>query len=82
MKRLLSDIEPGQRVTIHSTRDSTAERRLLLCGLIEGVQVTLERPLGSSDSILRHDGRRFRFSRLLAQRIWVTVGAMPTAMAN
>ncbi|MDZ7753579.1 MAG: FeoA family protein [Gammaproteobacteria bacterium] len=70
----LSLIDIGRRVTIRRTADHAARRRLALYGLIEGVDVIVEKRGGAGDLIVRFDAARYFIPAHLAHAIWVSPG--------
>lgn len=70
----LSAVPTGQRVTIVSTRDPAAGYRMVLLGLVDGVEVEVETRGPDGDLVVAVDGRRFFLPHPIADRIWVTSG--------
>ncbi len=73
-ERRLSDIAIGCAVSIRSARDEAARRRLSLYGLIEGVEVVVEKRGNTGDLIVRFEAARYYIPAHLAHAIWVSPG--------
>lgn len=68
----LSEIPVGHRVTVEFAETLLAERRMVLYGLIDGIEVGVEKRGASGDLIVRFAEARYHIPANLARTIWVT----------
>lgn len=67
----LSDTPTGARVLIERGNDPMIERRLIILGLIDGVEIEIESRGRRGDLIVKAAGDRFHITSHEAQRIRV-----------
>ena len=67
----LSQIRVGQRVRVAYTHSRTAEHRLMMCGLVDGVELLVEQHSYAGDLVVQGDVGRYHISSHMAPEIWV-----------
>lgn len=72
--RRLNRMLTGERATITHADDPATERRMIMLGLIDGVELEIETRGRGGDLIVIAEGDRYHIPARFAENIWVVPG--------
>ena len=70
-RKRLSDVLTGERAVIVRSENPIIDRRMMVLGLIDGVEVEIETRDRRGDLVLITEGKRFHILAHYAKKIWV-----------